>query len=115
MSQTLHLSDELYRALARYAEEHHQTPEEALAALLRSIELDPAEAVVRAPELGEHPVQIVKAASEDTGEYRNPWEGSYGAFEAEHPDLTIRHDYYIGEATLDTYEDEDDGLSVPSR
>jgi hypothetical protein len=36
MGQTLQISDELYRALQRYAEARRETPEEALAALLQS-------------------------------------------------------------------------------
>ncbi len=109
MSQTLQLSDELYRALERYAHEHQQTPEEALAALLRTNWPQSGSAVPTSPAPGsEHPLQIVKAASEDTSEYLDPWEGFRGKFEAKYPDLIERHDYYIGQAALDTHADEDD-------
>ncbi len=37
MSYTLTLPEDLYRALAHYAEQQRQTPEEALAALLESV------------------------------------------------------------------------------
>ena len=37
MSQAIMLPDDLYRALAAYAAQRRQTPEEALAALIRSL------------------------------------------------------------------------------
>ncbi len=99
MSQTLQLSDELYRALERYAEEHQQTPEEALASLLQGIQ----------PQTGAEPVQeTVSNGDEEKGEYIDPWEGFRGKFEAKYPDLIERHDYYIGQAALDTHADEDE-------
>ena len=99
MSQTLQLSDELYRALERYAAEHQQTPEEALASLLQGV-----------PQTGAEPVQEPESnrGEKEEGEYSDPWEGFYGAFEAKYPDLIERHDYYIGQEALETHEDEDD-------
>jgi hypothetical protein len=109
MSQTLHLSDELYRALQRYAEERHETPEEALASLLHGAQPQSGSGMPTNPvSVGEHPLQIVKAASEDTSEYLDPWEGFRGKFEAKYPDLIERHDYYIGQEALDTHADEDE-------
>jgi len=112
MSQTLRLSDELYRALERYAQEHQQTPEEALASLLKDIWPQGGSAVPTSPAPGGEPSQEPpKNAGNDQGEYLNPWEGFYGAFEAKYPDLIERHDYYIGQAALETHEDQDDDFT----
>lgn len=108
MSQTIQLSDELYRALERYAQEHQQTPEEALASLLQSTQHQVESDQTGSASGSEHPLQIVKAASEDTSEYLDPWEGFRGKFEAKYPDLIQRHDYYIGQQALDTHADEDE-------
>src|SRR5260370_42640668 len=107
MSQTIQLSDELYRALERYAAEHHQTPEEALASLLHGSQPQSGNPLPTSPVSGsEHPLQIVKAASEDTSEYLDPWEGFRGKFEAKYPDLLQRHASYIWQLTLDSHTGE---------
>jgi hypothetical protein len=108
MSQTIELSDELYRALERYAAEHQQTPEEALASLLQGTQPQSGNPLPTSPVSGsEHPLQIVKAASEDTSEYIDPWEGFRGKYTADVPDLTLNHDKYLAEAYMDTHDDDD--------
>jgi hypothetical protein len=102
------LPDDLYQALKRYADERQQSPEEALAALLQGAQSAPGSATpAGTAPIDEHPLQIIKAASEDTSEFLDPWEGFRGKFEAKYPDLIQRHDYSIGQAALETHEDED--------
>jgi hypothetical protein len=100
MSRTIELSDDLYRVLERYAEERQQTPEEALASWLRSVQNDASAPSTVAPVPSREP-------STAEGQYPDPWEGFRGKFEAKYPDLIERHDYYIGQAALDTHADED--------
>ncbi|HET9979451.1 MAG TPA: hypothetical protein VFQ32_03340 [Ktedonobacterales bacterium] len=96
MSQAIMLPDDLYRALAAYAAQRRQTPEEAIAALVRNL---PAE---------EHPPTSRVNSAESTQNdseapstrFDDPWQGFYGAFESNHPDLSERHDYYMGQKSL---------------
>jgi hypothetical protein len=90
MGRTLQLPDDVYRALEAYANERRQSPEEAIAAWLRDIQR-------RAERQGE------EAERAPTSEMGDPWEGFYAAFESPYPDLTERHDYYIGQAALDPH------------
>ena len=104
MSQAIMLPDDLYRALAAYAAQRRQTPEEALAALIRSL---PAEEC--APTSGTNSAESTQNDSEATSTgFDDPWQGFYGAFESEHPDLAERHDYYIGQESLNPHDDEGD-------
>ena len=65
MSQILHLSDEVYLALKRYADEQQQTPEVALAMLLQRTQPGSGNPMPTSPTAGsEHPLQAMKAASE---------------------------------------------------
>src|SRR5690348_11913360 len=96
MSQAIMLPDDLYRALAAYAAQRKQTPEEALAALVRSLPSDEQDATgnMDSAESARNGSESAHASSDD------PWQGFYGAFESEHPDLAERHDYYIGQESL---------------
>ena len=100
MSQSIALPDDLYRALAVYAAGQHQTPEEALAALVRSLQLSADDAS------GTPSSQTSPGNAPDT--FADPWQGFYDAFESEYPDLVERHDYYLGQEALDQHEDEGD-------
>ncbi len=107
MSQTLQLSDELYRALERYAQEHQQTPEEALAALLRTVWPQAGEITPTSPAPGGEPShEPSKSGSGEVVEYIDPWEGFRGKYTADVPDLTLNHDKYLAEAYLDTHDDD---------
>src|SRR5690348_152572 len=104
MSQAIMLPDDLYRALAEYAAQRRQTLEEALAALVRSL---PAEE--HPPMSGTTSAESTRNGSEATStELDDPWQGFYGAFEPEHPDLAERHDYYISQESLNPHDDEGD-------
>lgn len=96
MSQAIMLPDDLYRALAAYAAQRRQTPEEALAALVRSL---PAQE--RPPTSDTNSAEPTENDSEATSTgFEDPWQGFYGAFESDHPDLRERHDYYMGQKSL---------------
>jgi hypothetical protein len=104
MSQAIMLPDDLYRALAAYAAQRRQTPEEALAALVRSL---PAEE--HALTSSTNGTASTQNGSETASTaFDDPWQGFYGAFESEHPDLAERHDYYIGQEALDPHDDRGD-------
>ncbi|HUY79110.1 MAG TPA: hypothetical protein VMV29_20235 [Ktedonobacterales bacterium] len=47
----------------------------------------------------------------DNEDYPDPWDGFRGAFQAPYPDLTVNHDYYIGEAALDPHEPKEPCIS----
>jgi hypothetical protein len=104
MSQAIMLPDDLYQALAAYAAQRRQTPEEALAALVRGL---PANE--RPPTDSTNHTEPVPNASETIpAAFDDPWQGFYGAFESRHPDLAERHDYYIGQEALNPHNDEGD-------
>ena len=104
MSQAIMLPDDLYRALTAFAAQRHQTPEEALAALVRGL---PAEE--RPPTSGTNSAESTQNGPEATSTgFDDPWQGFYGAFESERPDLAERHDYYIGQESLNPHDDEGD-------
>ena len=89
MSHSLRLPDEVYRLLAAYAEGHQQTPEETVAALVRAL-LQPERAEA------EPPLQ-----SND-----DPWDGLYGKFTADAPDVTLNHDQYLAEAYEESHDED---------
>lgn len=99
MNQTLHIPDELYRSLMRYASARHETVEEALATLLRTV-------LAEQSTWSGTPIEGKPAAveTETVPRPEGPWEGLFGAFESPYPDLVQRHDYYIGDEALDTHE-----------
>lgn len=89
MSHSLRLPDEVYRLLATYAAGQQQTPEEAVAALVRALpQSEPAET--------EQPPQ----GSDD------PWDGLYGKFTADAPDITLNHDRYLAEAYEESHDED---------
>jgi hypothetical protein len=90
MSHMLSVPDELYQQLAAYASEHHQTPEEVLASFIQGL-----------PRRANQP-EPAEAAAPVT----DPWEGFYGRFTADVPDLTINHDKYLAEAYMETHDDD---------
>lgn len=101
MSHILELSDEVYRALELYAQERHQSPEEALASLVRGIALGNGNGAAGASAPDETPGAN---GSETQAEYLDPWEGFRGKYTADVPDLTLNHDTYLAEAYLDTHD-----------
>jgi hypothetical protein len=104
MSQAVMLPDDLYRALAAYAAQRRQTPEEALAALVRSLSVDEHQSADST-----NGTESTRNGSEATSTgFDDPWQGFYGAFESTHPDLAERHDYYIGQEALNPHDDEGD-------
>lgn len=104
MSQAVMLPDDLYRALATYAAQRRQTPEEALAALVRSLSVGEHQSAESA-----NGTESTRSGSEATSTgFDDPWQGFYGAFESMHPDLAERHDYYIGQESLNPHDDEGD-------
>jgi len=92
MNQTLHIPDELYQSLMRYASARHETVEEALATLLRTVLAEQSTSSETTIEGDSTAV----AESEAVPSSARPWEGLFGAFESPYPDLVERHDYYIG-------------------
>lgn len=102
MSHTITLPDELYRALETYAAERQQTPEEALASLVRDIQPQGAGAAPVAPTGDQQTAGTPDA--EDNAEYGDPWEGFRGKYTADVPDLMLNHDKYLAEAYLDTHD-----------
>ena|SRR5579862_228113 len=98
MSHTIALPDDVYQSLEEYARQQKQTPEEVIAAWALAardqIQQKPPERSVQQPEI------------------QDPFEGFYGAFEADYPDLVARHDYYIGQEALNPHTPASDGNSV---
>ena len=46
--------------------------------------------------------------------FGDPWEGFYGAFEADVPDLVEHHDYYIGLEAIDPHVESADDTQTRS-
>ena len=90
---TIDASDELVAQLEAYARERRQSPEATLVALAQ-------EALTAAQSIAPTDTET---ATEDE-DYPDPWAGFHGAFQTPYPDLTLRHDYYIGEAALDPHK-----------
>lgn len=89
MKYTLDLPDELAKTLQRYADERGETPEEVLTTLVRQISPSPA------------PTSVSPGIS---AEDDDPWSGFYGRYEADVPDISVRHDEHLAEAYMETHE-----------
>ena len=98
MSRPIELPDGIYEAIERYAKQHGQTAEMAIAAWGESLQqqVEQAEAKPQKPQ--------PRPDAEGGQQPFDPWQGFLT--EATSPDVTLRHDYYLGEDALDTHETE---------
>jgi len=94
---TVHLSDEDVTRLRIAANARQQTPDEVLQATVEEAIREGMLTTTPAPSRMLPP----PPAPED---FTDPWAGFRGQFLADTPDIFERHDYYIGEAALDTHD-----------
>ena len=94
---TVRLSDEDVERLRIAAEARHQAPDEVLQA---TVEEAIREGMLTTT-LG--PSRTLPPPPAPT-DFTDPWAGFRGAFTADTPDIFERHDYYLGDAALDTHE-----------
>jgi hypothetical protein len=97
MKYAIDLPESIVERLHRYASERHQTPEEAITAL---VERD-----LRAAESQQE--QGDKQLTQEIPVGVNPLAEFVGRYTADVPDITIRHDAYLAEEALATHEEDD--------